>query len=212
MEHTRSTRTADFRDPACHRRRSATHCQDHVNGLGNRCSAQPRAAPLYTESTELSSAARPMRGNGFKPLAERRDPRIGPRYRSARHSGLISPNPATSATRSVDPAAPDNPLPYPLHRRLRLQQERTDLASHSSMNFIASATTLGSLGSKDQDWLQADRTRATTPGRTPSETDEHRRSTTGPQWTNLERSVTCVSAGQIPDDVARPKGFEPLTF
>ncbi len=192
--------------------RSAGCNAQNTGGLGNRCSAQPRAAPLYTESTELSSAARPMRGNGFKPLAERRDPRIGPRYRSARHSGLISPNPATSATRSVDPAAPDNPLPYPLHRRLRLQQERTDLASHSSMNFIASATTLGSLGSKDQDWLQADRTRATTPGRTPSETDEHRRSTTGPQWTGFKRNMTYVSAGHGPDDVARPKGLEPPTF
>ncbi len=192
--------------------RSAGCNAQNTGGLGNRCSAQPRAAPLYTESTALSSAARPMRGNGFKPLAERRDPRIGPRYRSARHSGLISPNPATSATRSVDPAAPDNPLPYPLHRRLRLQQERTDLASHSSMNFIASATTLGSLGSKDQDWLQADRTRATTPGRTPSETDEHRRSTTGPQWTGFKRNMTYVSAGHGPDDVARPKGLEPPTF
>jgi hypothetical protein len=45
-----------------------------------------------------------------------------------------------------------------------------------------------------------------------SASDEHHRSTPGPHWTNKDRRLTHVSAGQAPSDLARPKGFEPLTF
>ncbi len=50
------------------------------------------------------------------------------------------------------------------------------------------------------------------PGTDNSGTDEHPRSTWSPQWTNLEGRPTRVSAGQMPFDVARPKGLEPPTF
>jgi hypothetical protein len=53
---------------------------------------------------------------------------------------------------------------------------------------------------------------AANPGTNGSETDEHPRSTWSPQWTDLERRLARVSAGQAPFDVARPKGLEPLTF
>ena len=49
-------------------------------------------------------------------------------------------------------------------------------------------------------------------GLNPSETAEHIWNTSGPQWTNEERRLIYVSAGQPPLDVARPKGLEPLTF
>src|SRR5262245_34307490 len=32
-----------------------------------------------------------------------------------------------------------------------------------------------------------------------------------PKWTEEDRHLTRVPAGQMPDDVARPKGLEPLT-
>jgi hypothetical protein len=45
-----------------------------------------------------------------------------------------------------------------------------------------------------------------------SASDEHHRSTSGPHWTNKDQRPTHVSAGQALFDLARPKGFEPLTF
>jgi hypothetical protein len=45
-----------------------------------------------------------------------------------------------------------------------------------------------------------------------SASDEHHSSTSGPHWTDKDRRPTRVSAGQAPFDLARPKGFEPLTF
>ena len=57
-----------------------------------------------------------------------------------------------------------------------------------------------------------DRPRPAWTGLDASETADHFRNTTGPQWTNRERRLIYVSAGQPPLDVARPKGLEPPTF
>jgi hypothetical protein len=56
------------------------------------------------------------------------------------------------------------------------------------------------------------RTRRVRPGRDRPETDEHLRSTTSPQWTDLVGAPTDVSAGRARYDLARPKGLEPPTF
>ena len=57
-----------------------------------------------------------------------------------------------------------------------------------------------------------DRPRPARTGLDASETADHFRNTTGPQWTDSERRLIYVSAAQLPLDVARPKGLEPLTF
>src|SRR5258705_91406 len=44
------------------------------------------------------------------------------------------------------------------------------------------------------------------------ETAEHIWNTSGPQWTNKEKRLIYVSAGQPPLDLVRPKGLEPPTF
>src|SRR5262245_39477479 len=49
-------------------------------------------------------------------------------------------------------------------------------------------------------------------GSDPSETADHSRNTTSPQWTETKKRLIYVSAAQPPLDPARPKGLEPLTF
>ena len=64
-------------------------------------------------------------------------------------------------------------------------------------------------GFEDRDGASPDGTNARQSGRTRSKNHEHRRSTTGPRCTNLERTVTCVSAGHRLNDIARPKDSNP---
>jgi SAM-dependent methyltransferase len=54
--------------------------------------------------------------------------------------------------------------------------------------------------------------RVTRPRNHRTSTPDANSNTTGPQWTNDERRLIYVSAGQPPLDGARPKGLEPLTF
>jgi hypothetical protein len=72
--------------------------------------------------------------------------------------------------------------------------------------FIASITT------QDRRPGSTDRRRPARTGLDPSETADHFRNTSGPQWTDKQRRLIYVSAAQPPLDLARPKGLEPLTF
>jgi len=119
---------------------------------------------------------------------------------------------ATSSPQLSRPARDSAPPEALLHRERLWRHEMAYVRLNSSIGIVHDDDDRPYNDLQDPDWVAPGWTGAGRSGRTPSETDEHRRSTTGPQWTNLERSVTCVSAGQIPDDVARPKGFEPLTF
>jgi hypothetical protein len=72
------------------------------------------------------------------------------------------------------------------------------------------ASTVAGRMSQDRDWCA--RAGAPRDQAGPGVTDEHRRSTKRPTGTETDRRLTRISAGQTPYDLARPKGFEPLTF